>query len=278
MAWFSQKKTRIGEKVKFAGHIISRDGVSPDPKRTMAISNFPSPKNLTQLWSYLGLVNQLDNFNPDLAVLTAPLRPLLHKDVPFLWLPEHEIASQKVRSTLISTCVNQHFDTKCPKELTTDASCHNGIGHALFQCNGHADRPKIIKCGSRSLSETESRYATVELECLAIQWAVFKCNHYLQGMPNFTVFRDHKPLVGLFSKNLEDIANTRLKWFREKLMPYTFDIQWIKGKNSSLLMLSVELQYLLPHQRTIITVRESPTQNHCRTSTFSKCSSIRWWL
>ncbi len=207
----SKKKTRIGEKVKFAGHIISRDGVSPDPKKTMAISNFPSPKNLIQLQSFLGLVNHLDNFNPDLAVLTAPLCPLLHKDVQFMWLPEHDIAFQKVRSIIISICVNHHFNPKCPTELITDASHHNGIGYALLQCNGHADRPKIIKCGSRSLSETESRYATIELECLAIQWAVSKCNHYLQGMPNFTVFTDHKPLVGLFSKNLEDMANNRQK-------------------------------------------------------------------
>ncbi len=196
----SKKKTRIGEKVKFAGHIISKDGILPDPKKTAALSHFPTPQNLTQLWSFLGLTTQLASFHPDLAILTAPLQSLLHKNVQWLWLPEHESAFQKVRSTVTSSCVNHHFDPKLPTFLITDASCHNGLGYALLHRYGHGDRPNIIKCGSRSLTETESKYATIELECLAIQWAMSKCNHYLQGMQSFTVITDHKPLLGIFLK------------------------------------------------------------------------------
>ncbi len=107
----SKKKTRIVEKVKFASHIISKDGILPDPQKTAAISSFPTPQNLTQLWSFLA------SFHPDLAILTAPLQSLLHKNVQWLWLPEHEFPFQKVRSTVTSSCVNHHFDPKFPTFL-----------------------------------------------------------------------------------------------------------------------------------------------------------------
>ena len=54
----------------------------------------------------------------------------------------------------------------------------------------------MIHCGSRSLTDCQTRYATIELECLAIVWAIEKCSYYLKGSPAFTVITDHKPLVG----------------------------------------------------------------------------------
>ena len=69
----SLNKFQIGHMVKFAGHIISSEGVQPDPERIKAISDFPAPTCLKELRSFLGLANQLGSFHPDLAHMTANL-------------------------------------------------------------------------------------------------------------------------------------------------------------------------------------------------------------
>ena len=77
--------------------------------------------------------------------------------------------------------------------LQTDASRRNGLGFALLQLV--EDRWRLVQCGSRFVTDTESRYAMVELELLAIVWAVKKLRVYLAGLPQFMVLTDHKPLL-----------------------------------------------------------------------------------
>lgn len=78
----------------------------------------------------------------------------------------------------------------------------------------------------------QTRYATVELQLLGVQWAIDKCQRYLQGCPAFTVVTDHRPLVGLFQKSLPEITNLRLLLLREKTQGYSFDVEmeWVQGK------------------------------------------------
>ena len=67
----------------------------------------------------------------------------------------------------------------------------------------------MIQCGSSSVTPTQQRYATIELECMAIKWAIHKCAFYLLGLPTFQVWTDHRPLVGIFQKDLPDIDNCK---------------------------------------------------------------------
>ena len=73
------KKLEIGKEISFAGHIVSQNGIRPDDSKYRAIAEFPTPENVSQLRSFLGLANQLTVFVPDLAHMTATLRPLLKK-------------------------------------------------------------------------------------------------------------------------------------------------------------------------------------------------------
>ena len=90
---------------------------------------------------------------------------------------------------------------------------------------------KILACGSKSLSATQQRYATIELECLTVHFAVDKCSFYLKGAPFFNVMTDHKPLEGIFKKDLFDIGNPRLQRIREKLLEYCFTVTWVPGRS-----------------------------------------------
>lgn len=224
----SKSKIEIGTKINFAGYIISDTGVEPDPNRLKAISEFPRPKDISELRGFLGLANQLGNFVPDLAHMSEILRQLLKKNNAYLWLDEHEQAFQEMKRLLTSPAIVKPFKPNLPIELLTDASRLKGLGYALLQrdADGH---PIMIQCGSRSLNSAETRYATNELECLAIQWAIQDCKYYLLGC-NFTVITDHRPLVGTFDKPLADLSNARLLRFREKLLDYRFKVIWSPGK------------------------------------------------
>ena len=81
------------------------------------------------------------------------------------------------------------------------------------------------------MSATQSRYSTVELECLAIIHAIQKCHYYLAGVQQFEVWTDHRPLVGAFSKHLHTLTNQRLMRMREKVTSFNFTVIWTPGKN-----------------------------------------------
>jgi hypothetical protein len=126
--------------------------------------------------------------------------------------------------------------------VLTDAS-RTGVGFCLVQTEVGSKIPLLIQAGSRFLSPAEKNYAVVELELLAIQWAIEKCRElellaiqwaiekcrlYLAG----TVITDHQPLLGIFNrKNLVAINNVRIQRLMAKLLGYSFRVEWIPGKN-----------------------------------------------
>ena len=225
----SLNKFQIGHTVKFAGHIISSEGVQPDPERIKAISDFPAPTCLKELRSFLGLANQLGSFHPDLAHMTANLRGLLKAGVAFLWLPEHQDEFETVKKLLTKSATVCFFDPEKHTEILTDASRKKGIGFALIQRDGNG-KQRLIQCGSRSLTGAEENWATVELEAKAIEYGISKCRHYLQGHPGFEVITDHRPLVPVFCKGMSDTLNVRILRIRERLANFSFVVKWQAGK------------------------------------------------
>ena len=92
------------------------------------------------------------------------------------------------------------------------------------------DEWKTVQAGSRFITGTEGRYAVIELECLAIAWAIKKCHIFLCGSDHFTVITDHNPLVPVLnSHRLDEIENPRLQHLRTRLMGYNFTARWLKG-------------------------------------------------
>ena len=225
----SRKKFEIGSEISFAGLLLSEKGVKPDPKRIEGLVEFPVPKDVTGVRSFLGLANQLSGFVPDFAHMSVKLRELTAKKSAFIWLEEHQEEFQRIKTLLTSDMVVTHFDPDLPVTLLTDASRLHGLGYAM----GHFvdGRFKLVACGSKSLTPTQRRYATIELECLAVHFAISKCSFYLKGAPMFTVATDHKPLEGIFQKDLFEIGNPRLQRIREKLLEYSFQVKWVPGKS-----------------------------------------------
>ena len=225
----SRKKARVDSEVLFAGFVVSASGVKPDEAKLAAIRDFPRPTDVRGVRAFLGLCNQLGSFVPDLAHACDPLRLLLRKDTAFNWLEAHEQAFCLTKGILTSSPVVQRFVPELPTVVVTDASRLKGLGFALLQRH-QCGNLRLVQCGSRSLSPTESRYATIELEMLGIAWALEKCRFYLLGLPEFSVLTDHRPLVGIFKKSLDDVGNPRLLRMRERTAAYSFVVSWTEGK------------------------------------------------
>ena len=139
----------------------------------------------------------------------------------------------EVKKALTSPPILGMFDPKAETVLETDASRLHGFGFALLQKQN--DNWRLIQCGSRFLKDVETRYAMVELEALAILWAIKKCNVYLAGLPFFTVITDHQPLKSLFNQyTLDAIDNPRVQLYRSKLVNYSFKVEWRKGKDHAI--------------------------------------------
>ena len=209
--------------MQFAGFILSADGYRTDPAITDAIEQFPTPTNRTDLRSFFGLLA----FTDTIAPLLAPLRPLLSIKNDFVWTPNHDLAFGKAKESLTSSPTLYFFDVDRQTRLCIDAS-RQGLGFILQQRQG--DTWKLVQAGSRFLSSAESRYAIIELELLAVIWAVQKCSIFLAGMPYFQIITDHHPLVSILNTQcLNEIENPRLQCLKACLMPYNFTVEWVKG-------------------------------------------------
>ena len=90
----------------------------------------------------------------------------------------------------------------------------------------------LVQAGSRFLSDAETRYAVIELEMLAVCWAIKKCRVFLAGFQHFDVATDHNPLIPILNTcRLDEVENPRLQRLKSRLMAYNFTAQWTKGSN-----------------------------------------------
>ena len=173
----------------------------------------------------MGLVNQLGSFSPHIAAAATPLRDLLRPRNEWCWSAHHGEAFKSVKSSLASPPILAHFDASLPTKLETDASRIGGFGFILRQ--RHGETWKLVQCGSRFLSDAESRYAVIELEMAALVWAAKKCTTYLRGLPHFEVVTDHRPLLPILNhKYIGEIENIRLQRMRQKLVAFNFTCVW----------------------------------------------------
>ena len=214
------------ESLKFLGHVIDKEGIRPDPDKTAAIWDMPAPQNISDLRRFMGMVTQLGKFTPNLAELSQPLRDLLSSKRSWNWGPSQREAFSLVKMELSKPSVLAHYSPTARVKVTADASSH-GLGAVLTQLNKGEWRP--VAFASRSMTETERRYAQIEKEALAVTWACEKFRDYVLGR-NFDIETDHKPLVPLLSSKQLDSLPPRVLRFRLRLMHYSYSITHVPGK------------------------------------------------
>lgn len=213
----------LKKEVAYLGHLITPEGVKPNPEKVSCIQNFPQPKNPKEIKSFLGLAGYYRRFISNFAKLSKPLTRLLQKDVPFIFNQDCLDSFEELKNSLTSNPILIYPNFEEPFLLTTDASAF-AIGAVLSQ--GHIGKDLPIAFASRTLCGAETKYSTIERELLAIVWAVKHFRPYLFGR-KFTLITDHRPLTWLFS--IKDPGSRLARW-RLKLEEYDYKIIHKSGK------------------------------------------------
>lgn len=213
-------------EMKILGHILSADGIKPDSDKLESIRRFREPKSGEEVRSFLGLVNYLSKFIPDLATLTYPLRQLTVQKQCFVWGVEQQTAFEKLKEHMTRPTTLGYFDVSDRTQLVADAS-PVGLGAVLIQINKTG--PRIIAYASKSLSDVEKRYAQIEKEALALVWAVERFHFYLYGR-SFELITDHKPLETIFGSRSKPCA--RIERWVVRLQSYKATVVYRQGKSN----------------------------------------------
>lgn len=215
------KVKRHQPTVKFMGHLLTSQGLLPDPEKIQAILQMPEPEDVTALKRFLGMVTYLAKFMPHLSEMTEPLRRLEDKNVEFQWLEQHSIAMNTIKKFLTEAPVLRYYDVNKPVTVQCDAS-QSGLGAVVLQDG------QPVCYASRALTDTESRYAQIEKELLAITWACDKFDQYLYGRDKVTIETDHEPLKPVFKKAIYK-SPKRLQRMRLALQKYNLEVEYKKG-------------------------------------------------
>ena len=184
-------------RVSFFGTEYSADGMHPCPKKIQGITEMTPPStDKQQLASFIGMVTYMGNFVPHLSHHTEPLRAMLKQEVVFAWDEMANASFQKIKDLIAKSATKplRYYDRRKPVTVQADAS-QRGLGACLLQDG------QPIAYASKSLTDTETRYANIERELLAIVFACQRFNTYVLGRP-FTVESDHKPLEMIHQKSL----------------------------------------------------------------------------
>ncbi len=215
------------QKITFMGHILSEDGVAPDPKMTQAISNMPPPTDTLGVMRFCGMVNYLSEFCPHLSQVVQPLYDLTKASHEFLWSPTHQAAFEKAKTLVIQAPCLAYFDQSKSITLQVDAS-QGGLGGALLQPSS-SGKLQPVAYTSCKLRPNEEAWAQIEKECLAIVAACDKWDLWIYGL-NVTVHTDHQPLETIFRKSLHS-APRRLQKMLMRLQRYNITVVYKKGSS-----------------------------------------------
>ena len=218
--------------IEYLGHQISKNGVQPLRSKVAAIEQAPTPTNIQELRSFLGLLNYYGKFIPNLSTILHPLNALLRADQKWIWNKECTEAFRLAKRHLTSAQLLTHYDPTLPLTLAADASAY-GIGAVISHSYPDgSERP--IAFASRTLSPSEKNYAQLEKEALLLVFGVKKFHRYLYGR-SFTLLTDHQPLTTILGpkKGISSLAAARLQRWAILLSAYKYIIKYTKSQAHS---------------------------------------------
>eukprot|EP00268_Persea_americana_P054813 TRINITY_DN6322_c0_g1_i1.p1 TRINITY_DN6322_c0_g1~~TRINITY_DN6322_c0_g1_i1.p1 ORF type:complete len:1140 (-),score=111.45 TRINITY_DN6322_c0_g1_i1:645-4064(-) len=207
------------EQVTFLGHIILGEGLSVDPTKIEAVTNWKRPANVSKVRSFLGLAGYYRRFVQGFSTIDGPLTRLTRKDVPFTWDEKCEDSFRTLKGKLTLAPIL----TLPPPgvEICYLLQC---VVAGVRVCSYATWKSDCLR--SRQLKVYEQNYAMHDLELAAVVFALKIWRHYLYS-EEFKVYTDHKSLKYVFSQKE---LNLRQRRWMEFLKDYDFSIFYHPGK------------------------------------------------
>jgi hypothetical protein len=180
------------KQVAFLGHVISKGGISVDPRKVQDVLSWKAPTSVSDIQSFLGLAGYYRRFIERFSKISKLMTELLEKDKQFEWMLTCEASFQELKKRLTTTPVLVMPDMEKPFSIYCDAS-GQGLGCVLMQ-----DR-RVVAYASRQLRKHEVNYLTHDLELAAMVHALKIWRHYLMGKRCELLNMDHKSLKYIFT-------------------------------------------------------------------------------
>ena len=220
-------KCRFAERsVTYLGHIVSQNGISPDPGKVDAVQQFPIPTTVKAVRQFLGLASYYRRFVPNFAKIAGPLYMLTKQNIPFQWTIKSQNSFEHLKCLLASPPVLAYPNFNSTFFLHTDAS-GDGLGAILEQETDGQLHP--LAYTSRTLSKHEANYSVMELEELAIVWALRHFRAYLLGH-KCVIYTDHSPLKALLAA---PHSNGRRARWSDTLAEFDIEVHYRPGRTNS---------------------------------------------
>ena len=150
-----QKIAYCVPEVLYVGHKLTQQGIKPEQSKVSAITSLKPPANVKEVQRFLGMANYMGKFLPRLAEVAAPLRRLTAKDAVWTWQSQQHEAFDQIKKLISGSTTLRFYDMSTPVVIQCDASEYR-LGATLLQ------EGQPVAFASRTLSETERRYAQIE--------------------------------------------------------------------------------------------------------------------
>ena len=239
MVFSAPKFVFAAKEVEYAGFLVGEDSIQPTHKYLQSILDFPTPRNLSDIRSWFGLVNQVA-YAFAKGTLMAPFRELLKPATKFDWSPELDKVFESSKREIVR-CVKdgvKMFDPELITCLSTDF-CKTGLGWILQQktCDCKVISPvccsegwRLVLAGGRFTIPAESRYSPTEGEALAVAVGLESSKYYTLGCKTLVVATDHKPLLSILNdRALDTVVNPRILRIKERTLAWHFELVYVPG-------------------------------------------------
>ncbi|CAG2220461.1 unnamed protein product [Mytilus edulis] len=219
----------LQNETNYLGFIISKDGLKPDPEKVKAIQGMKAPSNVREVRGLIGCLSYYRRFVPSFSKIAEPIVALTRKNKVFNWTTTCQEAFEKLRDELVKVPLLAYPDLNKPYVLYTDASdscvgaCLTQLQKSPIEGENEVERP--IYFLSHKLSDTQTRWSTIEKEAFAIHYALQKLNHYLYNA-EFVIKTDHKPLKYILESPMQ---NKKIQLWALNITGYNCTIQYIPG-------------------------------------------------
>ncbi|MBW0498388.1 hypothetical protein O181_038103 [Austropuccinia psidii MF-1] len=175
--------------VKYLGYVVSSEGLKMDSSKVQKILNWPQPKNIKALQSFLGFANFYHCFIKNSSKKISALTSLLKKDSTFIFNEEALSQFQILKEAFTTSPILSHFNPSLPTIVETDASDY-ALGAVLSQVNDSGKHP--IAFDSRKLLPAELNYEILDKELRGIVWGLKRQRAFLLSLSDsFEVVTDH---------------------------------------------------------------------------------------
>uniref|UniRef100_A0A669DCK1 Reverse transcriptase/retrotransposon-derived protein RNase H-like domain-containing protein n=1 Tax=Oreochromis niloticus TaxID=8128 RepID=A0A669DCK1_ORENI len=218
-----EQLTNRSRRPTFLGHVISTQGIATDSAKVAAVRDWPTPSNVKELQSFLGLASYCRRFIKGFATIASPLHRLTDKGQPFGWGDACAAAFAQLKESLTRAPLLAYPDARQPFNVDTNAS-NVGVGAVLSQQGEAGER--VVAYFSRALGRAERNYCVTRRELLAVVLAVRHFRPYLHGC-RFLLCTDHASLTWLL--NFKHPEGQVARWW-EVLPGYDFEIQHRAGR------------------------------------------------